>query len=399
MKKLPTLARARWLREPGLRKIFAAIAAAGGEARVAGGAVRNALLRLPVADVDLATTLSPERVIEACTAAGMKVAPTGIAHGTVTVVAEHRPYEVTTLRHDVETFGRRARVSFHDDWCADALRRDFTMNALYCDAHGKIYDFTDGYRDILGKRIFFVGAPSKRIREDYLRILRFFRFHAQFGRGAPDAGGLAACRRLRRGLDGLSPERLRQELMKLLAAPGAAATLRVMAGARILERILPHTEEWRALRRLPPDPVLRLFALAREPQNLKDKFRLSNHEAKRIAGLGEASGPTPALRPAEQRIVLYHLGAETWRDAAELAWARSKAPLDDRAWKRLLNLPERWPVPVLPVRGKDLVAAGVSPGPALGAALKRIEDRWVASDFRLAKKELIGCLGTLKENP
>jgi poly(A) polymerase len=187
--------------------------------------------------------------------------------------------------------------------------------------------------------------------------------------------------------------------MKLLAAPGAAATLRVMAGARILERILPHTEEWRALRRLPPDPVLRLFALAREPQNLKDKFRLSNHEAKRIAGLGEASGPTPALRPAEQRIVLYHLGAETWRDAAELAWARSKAPLDDRAWKRLLNLPERWPVPVLPVRGKDLVAAGVSPGPALGAALKRIEDRWVASDFRLAKKELIGCLGTLKENP
>mgnify|MGYP006275237407 CR=1 FL=1 len=392
MRKPPSLARASWLRAPGLAKVFAAIAAAGGEARVAGGAVRNALMGLPVSEIDLATTLPPEQVTAACQARGLHVHPTGIAHGTVTVVADHRPYEVTTLRHDVETFGRRALVAFHDDWQEDARRRDFTMNALYCDARGKIYDFTDGYRDILRKRIIFVGRPAARIAEDHLRILRFFRFHARFGRGVMDKAGLAACRRQAKSLAKLSAERVHQELLKLLAAPGAVATLRIMAREKILRHVLPHTEDWRVIGRLPPDPVLRLAVLAADPEGLRERLRLSNREAQRIAALGEAVAPTPGLRPAEQRAILYLLGAETWADAVHLAWARSRAARGDAAWGRLLTLARRWPIPRFPVTGHDLLARGVAAGPELGIKLRQLEDWWIAMDFKPGKVELLNRL-------
>ena len=389
MKSLPSLARARWLRDPALQKILAVISQAGGEARVAGGAVRNGLLKVPVADIDIAVTLAPERVMQVCQAAGMKVVPTGIAHGTVTVVADHRGYEVTTLRHDVETDGRRARVAFHDDWQADALRRDFTMNALFCDGRGKIFDFTNGYRDILRNRIIFVGTPGKRIAEDYLRILRFFRFHARFGKGAPDKAGLAACRRYARQLSGLSAERIRQEMMKLLAAPGAIATLKIMARENILGHIIPYTEQWRGLGRLPPDPILRLAVLAAEPLALKERLRLSNHEAQRIEAISLATPPSPALRPQERRAVLYRLGAEAWRDAVLVAWARSAAPLTDRGWKQLLRLPDHWPIPVLPVTGHDLIASGMKAGPELGDTLRQLEDWWLACDFGPDRQALL----------
>jgi poly(A) polymerase len=387
-KRIPSLARAKFLRDPKLRKLFAAIAAADGEARVAGGAVRNALMKVAVTEVDLACNLSPERVTAACTAAGFKVVPTGIDHGTVTVVVDHHPFEVTTLRHDVETDGRRAKVQYTDDWQADALRRDFTMNALYCDAAGKVSDFTGGYTDILRNRIRFVGSPAQRIAEDYLRILRFFRFHARFGRGAPDRAGLAACARHAKGITGLSAERLRQEMLKLLAAPGAVATLKVMARSGVLKRVLPHSAEWRTISRL-PDPLLRLFVLAAEPAELKDRFKLSNAEADRIDSLLFDMPPGPALRPREQRIILYQLGASKWRDLAAVAWARSKAPVDDAAWTRLARLPDRWPVPKLPVSGKDLVAMGMAPGPDLGQALRKLEDWWMASDFKPDREALL----------
>jgi len=389
MTRLPSLARARWLGEPGLQQIFATIVAAGGEARVAGGAVRNALFKVPVADVDLAATLPPERVMEVCKAAGMGVHPTGIEHGTVTVVAQHRPYEVTTLRHDVETDGRRARVAFHDDWQRDAARRDFTMNALYCDARGKIYDFTDGYRDILRNRIDFVGVPSQRIEEDHLRILRFFRFHAQFGKGEPDRAGLIACKRYARSLAGLSAERIRQEMKKLIIAPGAVATLKIMAREGILKNIIPYTEQWRVLGRLPPDPVLRLAVLAAKPAALKDKLRLSNNDAGRIEEMLPVTPPTPELKPREQRVALYRMGTEVWRDAVRLAWARSKAPLDDAKWKRLLRLVDRWPIPSLPVTGKDLLAAGLKAGPELGETLRRLEEGWIHADFKPGRDALL----------
>ncbi|MCB1378915.1 MAG: CCA tRNA nucleotidyltransferase [Alphaproteobacteria bacterium] len=389
MKPLPSLAGARWLRAPSLRRLFRVIEQAGGEARVAGGAIRNALLGIPVADVDLATTLAPETVMDVCAAAGMSVHPTGIDHGTITVVADHHPYEVTTLRHDVETFGRRAKVLYTDDWQADAARRDFTMNALYCDKTGIIYDFTNGYDAILRKRIIFVGSASTRIEEDYLRILRFFRFHARFGRGAPDADGLAACVRHRKHLESLSAERIRQEMFKLLAAPGAVPTLRLMARQGILEHILPYTEEWRVLQRLPPDPVLRLAVLAADPRAMKACWRLSNQEARRIAAISERMAPTPALRPREQRAILYDLGAEAWRDLVHMAWARSRAKPDDPAWRRLLRLADRWPVPALPVSGHDLINHGIAPGPAVGQTLRQLEDWWVASDFRPGRDELL----------
>ena len=389
MSKLPSLARARWLTAPSLRRVFAAIRDAGGEARVAGGAIRNALMKIPVADVDLATTLSPEQVTAACSAAGLSVHPTGIDHGTVTVVSDHHPYEVTTLRHDIETDGRRAKVQYTDDWQADAMRRDFTMNALYCDERGKIYDFTNGCRDALRQRIIFVGDPSQRIVEDYLRILRFFRFHARFGKGLPDKDGLAACVRHRKSLDTLSAERIRQEMFKLMAAPAALPTLKLMHKTGILRHLLPYTEEWRVIGRLPPDPMLRLAVLAAEPLAMKDRWRLSNAEAKRIETVLAMMPPSPALRLNEQRAVLYHVGPEAWRDGVHLAWARSKAAMDDKAWKKLLRLPDRWAIPAMPVNGRDLIAEGVPAGPEMGAALQRLEDWWVACGFKPGKDELL----------
>ncbi|PZF78434.1 CCA tRNA nucleotidyltransferase [Aestuariivirga litoralis] len=389
MSKLPSLAAAAWLNEPALQRLFAVLAAAGGEGRVAGGAVRNALLGEAVTEVDVATTLSPEQVTEACTAAGMGVHPTGIDHGTVTVVVEHHPFEVTTLRHDVETDGRRAKVTFTDDWEADAQRRDFTMNALYCDAQGRIYDFVDGRADVEARRVIFVGDPEQRITEDYLRILRFFRFHARYGHGAPDAAGLQACTRLRSGLDGLSAERIRQEMFKLMAAPGAVPTLQLMAAQGILSHLLPYTDDWRVLARLPPDPVLRLAALASDPASMKSRWRLSNEEGARLRNTIAHVPPSPALRPREQRAILYQLGPGTWCDLVRLAWARSDASLEDAGWQALLDLPLRWNIPVLPVTGHDLIAAGVSPGPEIGVMLRSLEDWWVASDFQPSRDELL----------
>ena len=389
MSGLPSLAAAPWLKEPALQRVFATIAEAGGEARVAGGAVRNAFLGEAVTEVDLATTLSPEQVTEACVARGMSVHPTGVDHGTVTVVADHRPYEVTTLRHDVETDGRRAKVKFTDDWEADALRRDFTMNALYSDADGRVYDFTNGYPDILARRVIFVGSPEQRIAEDYLRILRFFRFHARYGEGAPDAQGLSACVRLSSGLDGLSAERIRQEMFKLLAARGAVPTVMLMAEQGILSHLLPYTEDWRVLERLPPDPLLRLAVLARDPLDMKDRWRLSNHEGKRLAAIASLMPPSPALRPLEQKIILYQMGPEAWQDVVRIAWARSDAPLDDPDWRSLLELPETWAIPAMPVSGGDLLAAGMNPGPEIGVTLKALEDWWIASGFTPTRQDLL----------
>lgn len=389
MSELPSLAGAEWLRAPSLQRVIAAIAEAGGEARVAGGAVRNTLLGEPVTEVDLATTLSPEQVTEACTVNGMGVHPTGIEHGTVTVVADHHPYEVTTLRHDVETDGRRAKVKFTDDWEADAMRRDFTMNALFCDARGRIHDFTGGYRDILRRKVIFVGSPEQRIEEDYLRILRFFRFHARYGEGLPDQAGLDACVRLKAGLEGLSAERIRQEMFKLMAARGAVPTLKLMAEQGILAHLLPYTDDWRVLERLPPDPLLRLAVLAEQPLAMKKRWRLSNQEGRRLAVICSHQPPSPALRALEQKIILYQIGPEAWADLVRIAWARSDAPMDDAAWQNLLDLPERWDIPVLPVSGGDLLAAGMNPGPEIGVTLRRLEDWWVASGFTPGKQDLL----------
>ena len=389
MKPLPNLKRAAWLNEPRLQDVMAVITRGGAEVRVAGGAVRNALSGVPIADVDLATTMLPDDVMRICKAAGFGVHPTGFEHGTVTIVNKGVPFEVTTLRRDVETDGRRAVVAFTTGWAEDAVRRDFTMNAMYCDATGKIYDFTNGYADLLRNRVRFVGDANKRIKEDYLRILRFFRFHARFGKGAPDRVGLAACTKLKSGLKKISAERIRQEMFKLVVAPRSIPTLKKMVGSGVLKIIIPHTDEWRVIGRLPHDAVLRLFVLAKKPENLKDDLRISNVEAQRIENLIVAPDLTPRLKPQEQRALLYHLGAQAWVDAIQLAWAKGRAAKTNQKWQDLLDLQKRWPIPKLPINGKDLLQAGVASGPHMGEVLRDLEDWWVANDFAPTREELL----------
>lgn len=378
-----------WLQAPVLQHLLAVL----GDARVAGGAVRNALLGAAVTEVDVATSLSPEAVMERAAAAGFSVHPTGLEHGTVTVARDGAAYEVTTLRHDVETDGRRAKVAFTDDWEADARRRDFTMNALYCSAAGEVFDPVSGMADLLGRRVRFVGDAAARIAEDYLRILRFFRFHAQYGQGAPDEAGLAACGELKAGLRQLSAERVRQELMKLLVAPGAVAAVEAMRGQGILEMILPGADvgvftRMAAVDRhegLAADAVLRLAALA--PQmDAKEALRLSNAEGARLVALASAPELSPAMDDIALRRARYVLG-DLYGSAVRLSWARS----DVAGWRAVYALAAE-SAPVFPLKGADLLARGLKPGPDVGRVLRSLESEWIASDFSASKEALLaGC--------
>jgi poly(A) polymerase len=394
--ELPSLHDQAWLNEPRLQEVLRVLNAKG-ETRVAGGAVRNALLGVAVADVDLATVLLPEEVMAISKAAGFGVHPTGLDHGTVTVTYHKAAFEVTTLRRDVETDGRHAVVSFTTNWAEDAERRDFTINAMYCDAVGKIFDYTKGYQDIQKRKLRFVGEASERIKEDYLRILRFFRFHAWYGKNAPDKHGLLACVKLKSGLKKLSVERVRQELLKLLVAPQAIKTLQLMAETGLLKIILPYTDQWKALDRLPADAMLRLFVLARVPKKLKEQLRLSNEDAARLDAMAAAPDLSPALNDSERRRVLYQLGASGWRDAVHLSLAHSKAKLDDLAWLALLELATTWVPPRLPVKGTDLIGVGLHPGPKMGQILSALEDWWVANDFTPTRQDLMARVGRYRD--
>jgi poly(A) polymerase len=392
-----------WLKDPALSKVLG-ILNAGGTTRVAGGAVRNALLGVPVADVDLATTLAPEAVMAKAREAGLGVHPTGLEHGTVTVVADGRPFEVTTLRIDVETFGRHARVHFTDNWEADARRRDFTMNALYCDADGRVHDPLGGYRDLERRIVRFVGKPQARIREDYLRILRFFRFNAQYGRGTPHSDGLKHSVRLRRNLLKLSGERIRQELWKLLAAPRAVAMLRTMKKHGITRIMLGTDGETTALQRmteidrwlkLDPDPLLWLHLLTRDAQRYRDRLKLTNAEMARLKALASAGEPSPRLRAGERRIVLYQLGRQAFKDTVRIAWGRSRASARDVQWKKLLLFEKGAVLPQFPVSGADLIARGVKPGPLMGGMLRALEDWWMAAGFPEDREQVLRRLGSM----
>jgi len=378
-----------WLRDAALQRVVKVLNE-GGITRIAGGAVRNALLNVPVGEVDLATTLTPKEVVSAAEEAGLKVHPTGIEHGTVMVIADAKPFEVTTLRVDVETYGRRARVQFTDDWQLDAARRDFTMNALYCDATGEVHDPLGGYKDLRARRVRFVGKPAERIKEDYLRILRFFRFNAQYGQGAPDASGLKHCVRLRRHLASLSGERIRQELWKLLAARGAQRMLRVMNETGIARQLLGENGELRALGRmaatdralkLAPDPLLRLELLSGNAENFRQSLKLTNAEMRRLKDVKHSGTLSPQLRSNERKVVLHQLGRQAYVDSVRLAWGRSKAPFDDKRWKSLLLFERKTALPQFPVSGEDLKLMGIEAGPRMGAILKVLEDWWTASGF------------------
>jgi poly(A) polymerase len=404
---------AAWLRRTETQAVFAALTGRGHQARAVGGAVRNALLGLTVGDVDIATTASPDEIIAAAQLAGLKAVPTGIAHGTVTVVVNHIPFEVTTLREDVATFGRHAQVAFTKDWVADARRRDFTINALYCGADGEVFDPLGGYVDLMARRVRFIGDARKRIREDYLRILRFFRFSAEYADHDIDIDGLAACVTEREGLALLSAERVRGELLRLLAATRAPAMIEKMLEYGLIVDILGAAPRPALMARLAAiesqigrtaDPVLRLAALAVEvsedADRLQRRLRLSGEEH---AKLLFASTRTPAIDPSIPEVAakaaLYHHSADEYRCRVLLAWARSQASISARSWQRRLELPDRWQPPEFPISGADVIALGVPAGPRVGCLLGAIEAWWIARNFQASRSELLRRLEKLARKP
>ena len=379
-----------WLTAPATCAVMAALEAAGGPgcARFVGGCVRNALIGAPVADVDIATTLLPEEAARAIRAAGLKAVPTGIAHGTVTAVAHRQPFEITTLRRDVATDGRKATVAFTDDWAEDAARRDFRLNALYADGEGRVFDPTGhGLADAEAGRIVFVGDPETRIREDYLRILRFFRFLAWYGRCEPDEAALQACRTLASGMTRLSAERVSKELMTLLAAPEPRFAMAAMVRAGVLAQILPEATVGPAFDQvaaLSPDPVIRLMTLLpideRLARDASARLRFPNSTRDRlVAAAAAAPAIALAMTDPDVRAAVYRHGARAVADALHRRWA--ECPADEAAARRLLALAEGWRRPPLPVGGQQLARLGVEPGPETGRLLKAFEERWIAEDF------------------
>jgi poly(A) polymerase len=375
----PTL----WAERAGMPKLLRALQADSGATRLVGGAVRDWLLGLPVSDIDLATRLTPQEVIAALDTAGIRAVPTGLAHGTVTAVTGHVPHEVTTLRRDVATFGRHAEVAFTDDWRADAARRDFTINALYADpGTGEVIDFFGGLADLAARRVRFIGAPLERIAEDHLRILRFFRFSARF---APtlDTEGLAACAARANDLMALSRERIRDELLKLLSLPSPAPTLATMVAQGILAPVLPEIEaprlavlgaliEAETAARVAGDGLRRLAALLPEDPriaaDISGRLKLSN------AGKGRLMhAASRAAVPEDPRALAYSIGPEATLDRLLLTG-------DPRAaqWAGPLSSYAR---PRMPISGKDLIAMGLPPGPAVSRRLAEVETRWVAAGF------------------
>jgi poly(A) polymerase len=388
-----------WLHTGELARILALLDSGGEEARVVGGAVRNALLHEPLGDIDIATTALPEEVVRRVEAAGCKAVPTGIEHGTVTVVADGQPFEVTTLREDIETDGRRAKVVFGRNWRRDAERRDFTMNALFLARDGTVHDYVGGLADIAQRRVRFIGDAATRIAEDYLRILRFFRFHAAYGHGGlPDAAGLHACIVARAGLETLSRERVRMEVLKLMLARHAVPTLAVMAETGLIEMVLggvpllaslSNLIKLEASLSLPADPARRLAALGvlvtEDADRLRERLRLANAESDRLVSMADAWWRIVAgLSEQAARTLLYRLGPDSYLDRVLLAWSRAPEGVADPQWRALAMLTS----PQFPLRAADFMARGVEKGPRLGAAMRAAEEAWIEAGFPLDREAL-----------
>ena len=379
-----------FLEDPALQAVLRALPGA----RLVGGCVRDALAGRPVADIDLATPDPPARVIERLNAAGLRAVPTGLRHGTVTAVSGGRGFEVTTLRHDVATDGRHAQVAFTDDWHADAARRDFTINALSMTPDGQVYDDHDGLADLRDGRVRFVGDPATRIAEDYLRILRFFRFHARFGRGAPDTAALEAIRNAVPGLARLSAERVWSELKRILAACDPAGAVALMAACGVLPAVLPEGSDPAALARLlassaPPDPLLRLAALLTgDLAAFAERLRLSTAEREFLV-----AARVPEIPVGDDDAALRRWLADT-----------PKPALIGRIWlaggdEALVHRLEAMAVPVFPLRGRDLERTGVPAGPEMGTLLRTLRDRWLAGGCVAGATELLQWVEILTARP
>ncbi|UXM94227.1 CCA tRNA nucleotidyltransferase [Bartonella sp. HY329] len=409
--------KANWLFDERLQKLLKVLGSQNGEARIVGGAVRNALMGKPINDIDIATTHLPDATTRLAQQAGFHAVPTGEGFGTITVVVDHHPFEVTTLRQDVTSDGRHPSVVFGKDWQIDAQRRDFTINALYCDHEGVIYDDVGGLADIETSTLRFIGNAEDRIKEDYLRILRFFRFFAFYGKGRPDAEGLKASARLKNGLNKLSAERIWAELKKLLSAKDPSRALLWMRQAGILTAILPESEKWGIdfIHGLiaseqhfgwDVDPFLRLEAIippdAERVSTLGNRLKLANIEKKRLSKW--ALLPAPKFSDADMLIkkLVYQNGAQAVLDHLRLMQAKARSRGIDEAhnpkgeaalieaanYGRMINLVENWPVPEMPISGEDLIALGIEPGVKIGQLLKGMEQNWIDSGF-LAKRDVL----------
>lgn len=402
-----------WMTTPATSALLDALQAEGAEVRFVGGCVRDAVKGLAIKDIDLATPDRPETVIALLKAAGLKAIPTGIEHGTVTAVSSGESYEITTLREDLETDGRRAVVSYTDDWERDAARRDLTINALSCRPDGTLFDPFGGLADLRCGRVRFVGQARERICEDYLRLLRFFRFHAFYGQGDLDPEGLTAAAELAPGLTGLSGERVREELLRLLTAENPLPVLSAMADSGVLERLLPEARsEQLSLAALigideTEDPLLRLSALleggGQEAERVAGRLRLSRAQSERLitlrTGGAEISVWPPQIGNSGRalRQALYDLGAEMTRDLLRLDWARRCVEGEKPGRQELdtaLAVTDLWEAPVFPLRGRDALALGAESGPALGDALDRVEAWWRGEDFA---PDRAACLAQLEK--
>lgn len=392
-----------WVEAASTQRVLAALTVDGAEVRFVGGCVRDALLDRPVGDIDLATDARPETVQRLLGDAAIKSIPTGIEHGTVGAFADGQLYEITTLRRDIETDGRHAKVAFGTDWLADAARRDFTFNALSLSVDGTLHDPFDGQSDLEAGRVRFVGQAVERVREDILRILRWFRFHAHYGRGDPDPEALGACRGFAYRIPDLSGERVRHEMLRLLSADDPAASLELMVETDVIDAVLGRGTDLSLLKGLldveeaakaAPDPLLRFAALIADAAKitpLAKRLRLSNAERDRLAA---ALRPEPAISPdasaGMRRNVIYRAGAETVRDRVLLAWAAAPA---SGAWAPWLTAAETFSPPRFPLEGRDVTGLGVAQGPLIGELLRKIENWWVERDFEPGRD---ACLAELK---
>ena len=405
-----------WMTAPETLAVLQALTADGAEVRFIGGCVRDAVLKRAVHDIDIALAPSPEQVVALLTRAGIHVVPTGIDHGTVTAVVEKATFEITTLRVDVETDGRRARVAFTDDWAVDAARRDFTFNALSCTPAGDIYDYFGGLDDLGHGRVRFVGDPDARITEDRLRMLRFFRFYAHYGRPPPDPSALAACRRHAAAVCLLSGERVRAETFRTLMATDPADVFRLMAEQGVLQHVLPEAGPVNRLRMLTwldtrairmdsvtPDPVRRLAALlvtdVAGAAAVADRLKLSNAHRQRLRAMIGNALPDPEGDARALRRALHRLGAETVRDLALLHWAgelvaNPRLPhARTAAWIAAVEAADAWQPVHFPLRGRDALALGVAHGPRIGGLLDAVAAWWEAEDYR---PDHAACLAKLR---
>jgi poly(A) polymerase len=395
-----------WLLEAPTQDLMAAFRTADIAVRFVGGCVRDALLDIESSDIDIATPALPAQVMAALAAAGIKALPTGLAHGTVTAVIPPRTFEITTLRRDVETFGRRARVAFDAGWSEDAARRDFTINAIYLAPDGTIEDPVGGRADLATRRVRFVGDPATRIAEDVLRVLRYYRFEARFGRGDGDAAARAACRDAVDKLATLSAERVSRELLRLLIGPDPVRALKMMRDDGVLTALLPEATRLERLAGVLPlaaadDAILCLAALvdvdAAGAKAVAARLRLSTAEARRLAGLAAPWPLDPQADPKARRLALYRLGQERYSDLALLLAADGR--LKPAALRRMLDLAETWAIPTFPLGGDDVTALGIAPGPPVGRLLAAVRQWWEAGDFAADREACLARLAAAIRSP